>query len=90
MIPGEDCPDCPFCGAGLHEAPLTLSQACSGLNWNHAFPEVALVVDVECPTYDKPSTALFAINMNNAATDGIAKPRRTKKDERYLALTEQQ
>lgn len=38
MLPGEDCPDCAHCGAGLHEARPKLVNVLDAVIWCEAVP----------------------------------------------------
>jgi hypothetical protein len=84
MGPGEDSPDCVYCGAGLHEARPLLRDVLTGAHHDNTGGFTFGRVDVDCPTCGKPNEVHFHICDRTLGVDAVALSRWTQADAAYM------
>lgn len=80
MLPGEDCPDCVFCGAGLHEARPQLVHVLDAVTYDDALKTMWGKIDVDCPECGKPNEVSWSVDCEDHTWDAVSRSKWTQAD----------
>lgn len=83
MIPGEDCPDCAFCGHGLHEARPALVNVLDAVSYCRTTNMLYGRIAVDCPTCAKPNDVLWHVDIDDHTWIAESRSMWTKADQKY-------
>ncbi len=83
MLPGEDCPDCVHCHAGLHEARPQLMHVLDAVTYDDTLKMLWGKIDVDCPECGKPNEVSWSIDIKNNTRDAVSRSKWTQTDYLY-------